>query len=222
VYRRFATRLAFDGYRVAIVPDAALAPAESVVQAARLLAERDDVPRILIGSDTGASVLVSALSEGRVFADVAVLAGLPVAAVENSAGGTDVLLDWEQELALRSACPVHRQTLEGEGALEPGALMRADTVVGAVDAHLASGVLIPVLAVHGGADEVSPAEGAVAVYSAIPEVENVLIAGGRHDILNDVAHRSVAATIVLFVERLRTPGRPRVVIPADHALALSS
>jgi hypothetical protein len=31
----------------------------------------------------------------------------------------------------------------------------------------------------------------------------VTIAGGRHDVLNDVTHRTVAATIVLFLERLR-------------------
>ena len=33
--------------------------------------------------------------------------------------------------------------------------------------------------------------------------QTAVIAGGRHDILNDVTHRSVAATIVLFLERLR-------------------
>jgi alpha-beta hydrolase superfamily lysophospholipase len=224
VYRRFATRLAFDGYRVAIVPDAALAPAEAAAEAAELLAERDEVPRILVGSDSGASVLVSALAGGRVFADVAVLAGLPVAGVAGLAGGgggaVDAL-DWEQELALRSACPVHRTALEGEGALEAGALARTDAVVETVDARLAAGVLIPVLAVHGDADAVSPAERAVAVYGALPEVESVLVAGGRHDVLNDVTHRSVAATIVLFLERLRTPGRGRVVVPAAEALTLA-
>jgi hypothetical protein len=31
----------------------------------------------------------------------------------------------------------------------------------------------------------------------------VTIAGGRHDVLNDVTHRTVAATIILFLERLR-------------------
>jgi hypothetical protein len=31
----------------------------------------------------------------------------------------------------------------------------------------------------------------------------VTIAGGRPDVLNDLSHRTVAATIVLFLERLR-------------------
>jgi hypothetical protein len=30
-----------------------------------------------------------------------------------------------------------------------------------------------------------------------------VIVGGRHDVLNDLSHRTVAATIVLFLERLR-------------------
>ena len=33
--------------------------------------------------------------------------------------------------------------------------------------------------------------------------ELVSIAGARHDVLNDLSHRTVAATIVLWLERLR-------------------
>jgi hypothetical protein len=39
------------------------------------------------------------------------------------------------------------------------------------------------------------------------------ITGGRHDVLNDVTHRTVAATIVLFLERLRLGAElPRIAI----------
>ncbi|MGD6652180.1 hypothetical protein VWW24_22790, partial [Xanthomonas citri pv. citri] len=52
------------------------------------------------------------------------------------------------------------------------------------------------------------------VYDALRDADVVIVSGGRHDILNDVTHRSVAAEIVQFLERLRTPGAP-------HALSRS-
>ena len=52
---------------------------------------------------------------------------------------------------------------------------------------------------------------------AAAAVELVSITGGRHDVLNDVAHRTVAATIVLFLERLRLgPGLPPIAIRAGQ------
>ncbi|MFI5064826.1 MAG: hypothetical protein ACHP9Z_12730, partial [Streptosporangiales bacterium] len=61
----------------------------------------------------------------------------------------------------------------------------------------------PVLGIHGADDPVSSLADACARYAAAARAELVSIAGGRHDTLNDLAHRSVAATIVLFLERLR-------------------
>lgn len=53
-----------------------------------------------------------------------------------------------------------------------------------------------------------------------------LVDGGRHDLLNDLSHRSVAATIVLFLESLRAgPGLPPVLTriePATVAAALDA
>jgi alpha-beta hydrolase superfamily lysophospholipase len=40
-------------------------------------------------------------------------------------------------------------------------------------------------------------------YRRAPAAQLVSIAAGRHDALNDLTHRTVAATIVLFLERLR-------------------
>jgi alpha-beta hydrolase superfamily lysophospholipase len=59
---------------------------------------------------------------------------------------------------------------------------------------------VPTLVVHGAGDPVTPV---ATVREVFPEAELVTVVGGRHDILNDVSHRSVAATIVLFLERLR-------------------
>ena len=57
----------------------------------------------------------------------------------------------------------------------------------------------PPLGLHGGADTISPLDEARGHYPGAL----VTIAGGRHDVLNDVTHRTVAATIVPFLERLR-------------------
>jgi hypothetical protein len=61
----------------------------------------------------------------------------------------------------------------------------------------------PILGIHGTDDPVSPLAAARVRYAAAPSAELISIAGGRHDALNDVTHRTVAATIVLFLERLR-------------------
>ncbi|MFE7423508.1 hypothetical protein [Rhodococcus sp. NPDC057529] len=61
---------------------------------------------------------------------------------------------------------------------------------------------VPVLAVHGSADRISPLDRAVAVYQSLPNASVAVIEDGHHDILNDVTHRSVAATVILFLERL--------------------
>jgi alpha-beta hydrolase superfamily lysophospholipase len=62
--------------------------------------------------------------------------------------------------------------------------------------------------VHAVADPVadpalSPLTDARDRYAQAPRAELVSIADGVHDVLNDVTHRTVAATIVLFLERLR-------------------
>lgn len=50
-------------------------------------------------------------------------------------------------------------------------------------------------------------------YAAATAAELVGITGSRHDVLNDVTHRTVAATIVLFLERLRLgPELPYIAI----------
>ena len=71
----------------------------------------------------------------------------------------------------------------------------------------------PVLGIHGADDPVSPLAAARERYAAAARAELVSIAGGRHDALNDLTHRSVAATMVLFLERLRLgPQRPVIAV----------
>ena len=49
----------------------------------------------------------------------------------------------------------------------------------------------------------APLDGVPGPDAGLPTGELVSIAGGRHDALNDQTHRTAAATIVLFLERLR-------------------
>lgn len=58
---------------------------------------------------------------------------------------------------------------------------------------------VPTLAVHGQIDPIAP-PGAVRAYAEqIPALEYREFAGCRHDVLNDVSHREVAAAIVAFI-----------------------
>jgi alpha-beta hydrolase superfamily lysophospholipase len=185
VYGRVGRRLAADAYRVRVV----------ATQLDDLDATRSDVlalladdelpsPRILAGSDAGAAY--AAVLAGELDVDALIVAGLATAPIDERS--------WEDELDARTACPAHRGVLSGDA--ESGRL--ADELPEALRERPAPP--IPTLVIHGAADPVTAPELA---FAAFPTAEAVLIAGGRHDILNDVTHRSVAATIVLFLERLR-------------------
>jgi alpha-beta hydrolase superfamily lysophospholipase len=212
VYRRLSRRLAFDGYRTAVVgrgnEPGAPGDEETVLRGIDdLITQTDPVlPVVLIGSDAGAAAVVRAA--GRASVSGVVLAGV----LTERAG--DAPSSWEDELDVRSACPVHRGVLAGAGAIEPGQLHAGSGVLDAAD--LAS-LTVPVLAVHGDADRVAPAIEAATVLAAAPDAEVVFVVDGRHDILNDVSHRSVAAAIVQFLERLRLPGAAPILRRGDGA-----
>jgi alpha-beta hydrolase superfamily lysophospholipase len=60
---------------------------------------------------------------------------------------------------------------------------------------------VPTLAVHGEIDPIA-VPGAVRAYAEqIGPLEYLEFAGTRHDVLNDVTHREVAAAIVAFIDR---------------------
>lgn len=67
----------------------------------------------------------------------------------------------------------------------------------------------PTLVLHGTADPVTPAADAIARFAG---ARVRLVEGGVHDVLNDATHRSVAATLVLFLESLRLgPELPTII-----------
>jgi len=206
-YGRFGGRVAADGYRTHAVTDPTADPALTVSQVSGQLAHPGAPgPRVLAGSDTGALFAAGLAASGQIPGlDAVVLAGLPTAEADNGAGS------WDQELDARTACPAHRARLSAPG-LRQGALYEPVPDGWAEWADLGS-VTQPILGLHGADDPVSPLPAARAWYATAPAAELVSITGGRHDVLNDVTHRTVAATIVLFLERLRLgPELPRIAI----------
>ncbi len=200
VYERLGRRLSADAYRVHVVP----APSDDAERArdrlSGLLADADpEAPRVVVGSDGGAAYAAH-LATGPDLAGVGalILAGLPT-----SAGGAPDR-DWDDELAARTTCPAHRGRITRAG-VRRGALF-TDLPVDWFDPAAPGRIAMPVLGLHGRDDTVSPFAAARAWYAAVPRAELVGIDGGPHDTLNDQTHRSVAATIVLFLERLRRGG----------------
>ena len=128
-------------------------------------------------------------------ADALVLAGLPAGPEAGPAGS------WEEELDARTACPTHRGRLTGP-ALHRGALYEP-IPAGWLERGDLGGLRMPILGLHGSDDPISLLGQVRDRYAAASPAELVSITRGRHDVLNDQTHRTVAAAVVLFLERLR-------------------
>jgi pimeloyl-ACP methyl ester carboxylesterase len=210
VYERLGRRLAVDGYLVRIVPEPTDDLGSTRNQIAELCAEPDAVrPHVLIGADTGSLAAVIFAAADRDAVDGLVLAGMPVVSQRAPE------LSWSSELDARSACPAHRRSLEDTQLLRRGAL--AEPVSSALLPRAGLDQIGgPVLGLHGDEDEISPLVLAQEAYRLAPAIELNAVIGGHHDVLNDKSHRSVAANIVLFLERLRSGTTlPPIVVPLD-------
>lgn len=201
VYERFGHRIAADGYRVWAVADPTVDEHEVQARVRGLLespgggaAAVGPHPRVLVGSDTGALFAAALAARGGLDLDGLVLAGLP------AGPGTAWDGDWDAEVTARTACPTHQGRLTADGAVRRGALGESAPADWAADA---TAITVPVLGLHGEDDPVSPLAAARDWYAEVKDVELVAVAGGRHDALNDQTHRTAAATVVLFLERLR-------------------
>ncbi|GGF22053.1 alpha/beta hydrolase [Subtercola lobariae] len=196
VYNRFGTRISADSYTVVAFADAFGSEAEVASEiGARIAGDELTAPVIIVGSDVGAVAAVDVA--GQLGADVAavILAGYP------TAGASTVTDDWESELLERTTCPVHRGVLDADAGVSHGSFaeaLEADRI-----ARDLSTLTVPVLAIHGGADSLSPLDGALPTYESNPDAQVWVIDGAKHDVLNDSTHRTTAAVIVQYLETLR-------------------
>ncbi|CAN3985714.1 alpha/beta hydrolase [Kitasatospora purpeofusca] len=244
VYARFGRRLAFDGYRVVVpaVPAAGSAPLDRVDLAGPVAEARGSAPPgtpvVLAGSDTGALLALAAAR--RAAPDGLLLVGLPTTVAPPGAPDT-ADNEWTDEFVARTSCPAHRGLLAADPDFRPGALAedvpadlaRAAEEAASDDVPVSADVPasdvpasdvpasdvpvsgVPVLVVHGSADPVSPPATARRFAGRLA-ADLVLVADGRHDALNDAAHRSVAAAVVQWLERLRGgPHLPAQIVTTD-------
>jgi len=201
VYARLGRRVSADGYRVLVLPAPTDDPAQTTERVRAVLADAGSGPhpRVLVGSDTGALFAAGLVAEGLAGVDALVLVGLPGSLPPGPVG-------WSAELDARTACPVHRDVLDRQ--VRRGAL--AEPVpAGWEAAAVPERISVPVLGLHGTADTVASLDAARAWYARLGVAELVSLVGGRHDALNDQSHRTAAATVVLFLERLRA-GLPEI------------
>jgi pimeloyl-ACP methyl ester carboxylesterase len=198
VYRRSGQRFANDAYRVHVVGDPTLDAARTKDQIARTI-DRAVAPGpvVLIGSDTGSLLAALLVAKQRLTGvDALILAGLP-----SPETNTPAARSWDEELDARTTCPTHRGRIS-DALVTPGALY--EPIPGDwVERAALSRISQPILGLHGQEDPISPLDGVRDLYASAPAAELVSIAGARHDVLNDQTHRTVAATAVLWLERLR-------------------
>ncbi len=196
VYRRFGQRLANDAYRVRVVAD----PTREADLATRQIEEvvaHSPSPVVLVGSDTGALFAAALAAEDRVpSAAGLILAGLPSAEAAPAPAES-----WDAELDARTTCPTHRGRIS-DSLVTPGAIYE-EVPSDLLERASFEQIEQPILALHGREDPISSPERARESVSAAAHAEFVSIAGARHDVLNDQTHRTVAATAVLWLERLR-------------------
>lgn len=203
-YERFGRRLASDGYRVRFLPVEAGEVEGAAAALGTAVAQEDAAgPTVLLGTDAGASVAALLLASGDVPVDAGILVGTLL-------DGSRTVDGWEDEVAARSACPLHRQVIGADQDFARGSLgeLPAD-LTRALDLQA---LRRPTLVLHGSQDPVTPVEAVAAAVAGADEVRLGVVEGGVHDVLNDAAHRSVAATVVLFLESLRlSPSLPAIV-----------
>jgi alpha-beta hydrolase superfamily lysophospholipase len=201
LYQRFGRRLAADAYRVRVAGDATAGPEEVSAGVKALLAEPGVTrPVVLAGSDAGALLALRLVASGAVDADALILAGLP------DLDGAAVAED--DEVELRASCPTHQNLLRDGTSVDLGAL-RPERIPPALREPVDPGqVRVPVLGLHGDNDFIAPWDRVAGRYRALPTAQVSLVDDGRHDVLNAAHHRSVAATVVLFLEGLRAGRSP--------------
>jgi alpha-beta hydrolase superfamily lysophospholipase len=164
------------------------------------VAANPGIPLVAQGHSFGAVVTLSRLVDDPGSYRAGVVSGAPLVPI---AGMLDADSSFDLDPAWLSADPFYLDTMENDplafvdadGAPLTRELDRAWDRFGVVLPTLS----VPTLAIHGADDPIADI-GAVRAYAEqIEQLQLVEIAGGRHDILNDTAHREVAAAAIEFV-----------------------
>jgi pimeloyl-ACP methyl ester carboxylesterase len=192
-YARLGRRLSADAYRVRVVGDVTAPRSRTTELAKNLLREGGTDPVVLLGVDAGALLALRFAVAAPHLVAAIISVGLPPQLPSVPEGVA--------QLPLRTRSPEHWATLANPAIVDPGALSRA--IPDDLEPPSPGDVTVPVLGVHGDSDPVAPLAEALEYYGGIPSVRVFVVEGGRHDSVNDASHRSVAATIVLFLEELR-------------------
>ena len=208
VYERFGRRLSADAYAVHALDVSAHDDAAAVRSAVAELAADATVPVVLVGSDTGAlhalALAVVSAVDGHAL-DGLILAALPQADAVAALDGTGASDDWEWELGARTTCPVHRARLSEDETFVRGSLTAPipSTLAAVLSDPGLELLKTPVLVLHGGSDPIAPVNHARELAARLPRAELAVVDSARHDVLNDATHRTVAAQVVQWLERLR-------------------
>jgi len=202
-YERLGRRISSDGY-TAYVP---LETVKTTHDAADLWNDltqgwHRETPIIALTVDSSAGYFTHAVSNSllNLVPDALVLTGIALqndATSRYASHGTD-------ELALRSACPIHRAVVKaavGTGQLLASDIEPIDPTPPIVPAHTVG--VLPSLIIHGSNDDISPVEQVRSTLHDWTKAELVSVHNGLHDVLNDVNHRTVSGEIIAFAERLR-------------------
>jgi pimeloyl-ACP methyl ester carboxylesterase len=232
-YARFGARLAYDAYQVAVTdqpnpdpgnPAAYLCAlsgllAEAVASAPEELGEPPGLvrPLVLVGSDLSAAGIAALAGRGDSSAlwwpQGVILAGLPGYGLRSDAG-PDTSVGWQEELDIRTHCPVHRRVLGEDAGVRRGSLARAvpDELL---DAAYRATAAVPHLMLAGAEDPLSDHDTLARAAKALPAARLAVVRGAHHDVLNDLQHRSVAAEVVMFLEALRDGLARAISVPSS-------
>lgn len=218
VYERFGRRLASDAYFVYVLEVSQQDSVTTLRRQIDVIAASAVAPLVLAGSDTGALRVLELIYDGAE-PDGILLAALPTPHETPTDG--DRIRDWDWELAARTTCPVHRTRLDTDEAFARGSLAEPvpEQLASALDETLLKGVSTPALVLHGGADPIASPSHAAWAAELLPRAELAVVASAPHDVLNDATHRTVAAHVVQWLERLRTGPDLTPIITVQNAPA---
>ncbi|RKR73451.1 hypothetical protein C8E83_0544 [Frondihabitans australicus] len=198
--------LVLAGFAVTVFGDVSVDPDSGLGGVRAALAEVSiAAPVTVVGSDFGAVLALTLLVAERRPIDAIVIGGL---VTRLSRASTVPVADFE---ALGG---VDRAGGGADPALDGAEAVPATVSVARIPAGFRlpqpAEVRVPVLVFHGDADDVTRVADAVSWASLLPFGSLRLVPGGDHRVLTGEARRTVAAAIVLFLERQRA-GRPVLV-----------